>query len=154
MPDVLTLKLTREELVRRLESLQAKCASLQAQCVELVKLVRETPAAHKPEAEPESRAPKALTPRMVAERWGCSEQHVRNLVRDDKLPFFRAGGKLLRFRLSDVEQYERSQSENGGSHSSGESAAPSSGETANGDRAHHELLTRARLDNLRKRFTP
>src|SRR5688500_15776399 len=108
MPKVLTPKLTREELVRRLESLQAEFA-------ELLKLARESTAAQEPDGE----APEVLTPWMVAERWCCSEQHVRNLAGDDKLPFFRAGGKLLRFRLGDVEQYERSQSENGGSHSSG-----------------------------------
>ena len=44
-----------------------------------------------------------LRPCDLAERWQCSEGHVRTLARRGVLPFFRAGGKLLRFRLHDVE---------------------------------------------------
>jgi hypothetical protein len=47
-----------------------------------------------------------LRPIDVAERWQCSEAHVRNLYRRCQLTGFKAGGKLLRFRLSDVEAYE------------------------------------------------
>ena len=47
-----------------------------------------------------------LRPCDVAERWQCSEAHVRNLYRRGELRGFRAGGKLLRFKVEDVEAYE------------------------------------------------
>lgn len=47
-----------------------------------------------------------LRPCDVAERWQCSETHVRNLYRRGELRGFRAGGKLLRFKVEDVEAYE------------------------------------------------
>ncbi|RWO22861.1 MAG: DNA-binding protein [Mesorhizobium sp.] len=46
------------------------------------------------------------TPAMLADRWECSESHVRNLIASGRLPSFRLGGKLLRIRASDVEDYE------------------------------------------------
>ncbi|WP_425291493.1 helix-turn-helix domain-containing protein [Aquamicrobium lusatiense] len=46
------------------------------------------------------------TPAMLAERWACSESHVRNLIAQGRLPAFRLGGKLIRIRASDVESYE------------------------------------------------
>jgi len=49
-----------------------------------------------------------LLPKQVAERWGCSEKHVRNLIRDGKLGHFRLGGRLLRIPASAVEEYEHS----------------------------------------------
>lgn len=50
-----------------------------------------------------------LLPRDVAERWGCSERHVRNLIRDGKLGHFRVGDRLLRIPAAAVEEYERRQ---------------------------------------------
>lgn len=47
-----------------------------------------------------------LRPRDVAERWDCSEQHVRNLYRHGDLPGFRVGGKLLMFKLEDVQAWD------------------------------------------------
>jgi excisionase family DNA binding protein len=49
---------------------------------------------------------RAYTPKMLAERWMCSEQHIRNLVDRGELPAFRLGGKLLRIRGEDVEAFE------------------------------------------------
>jgi excisionase family DNA binding protein len=49
---------------------------------------------------------RALTPRMVAERWQCSERKVRNMVESGALRAFQLDGKLLRIRQSDVEEYE------------------------------------------------
>lgn len=49
---------------------------------------------------------KAFTPRTLAERWHCSERHVRNMIDRGEIPSFRLGGKLLRIRREDVEQYE------------------------------------------------
>jgi excisionase family DNA binding protein len=49
---------------------------------------------------------RTLTPKALAERWQCSEQHIRNQISKGHLPAFRAGGKLLRIRLCDVEDIE------------------------------------------------
>ncbi|MCJ2035767.1 helix-turn-helix domain-containing protein [Methylobacterium sp. J-068] len=51
--------------------------------------------------------PNALLPREVAARWGCSEQHVRNMVNRGDLGHYRLGGKLLIIPLSAVEEVER-----------------------------------------------
>jgi excisionase family DNA binding protein len=48
----------------------------------------------------------AYTPRTLAERWDCSERHIRNMIADGELPAFRLGGKLLRIRGEDVEKIE------------------------------------------------
>ncbi|KAA0121465.1 DNA-binding protein [Methylobacterium sp. P1-11] len=50
--------------------------------------------------------PDILTPGEVAEEWGCSEQHVRNMVNRGELGHFRLGGKLLRIPRSAVEAAE------------------------------------------------
>ena len=55
---------------------------------------------------------RAMRPSDVADRWQCSERHVRNLAREGQLRHFRAGGKLLRFRIEDVEEYEQCGSSN------------------------------------------
>lgn len=43
----------------------------------------------------------------LAERWGCTEGHVRNLIRRHELRCFRLGDKLIRILAEDVERYER-----------------------------------------------
>lgn len=48
-----------------------------------------------------------LTPGMVAERWRCSERHVRNLIRAGEIKSFRVGEKLLRVSIEAVEDYEQ-----------------------------------------------
>lgn len=47
----------------------------------------------------------ALTTAMLAERWLCSERHIRNMITSGELPAFRLG-KLFRIRLDDVERVE------------------------------------------------
>jgi excisionase family DNA binding protein len=42
---------------------------------------------------------------QVAERWGCSRQHIYNLINRGTLPTFRIGS-LIRLREEDVTQYE------------------------------------------------
>jgi excisionase family DNA binding protein len=64
--------------------------------------------------------PSAYTPAQDADRWQCSERHVRNIVSSGELPAFRLGGKLLRIRAEDVEAFE---CQNGGSQDCGESSA-------------------------------
>jgi excisionase family DNA binding protein len=56
----------------------------------------------------ERRAAAVLRPIDVAERWQCSEKHVRNLHARGQLRGFRAG-RLLRFSEEEVLEYERGQ---------------------------------------------
>src|SRR5260221_13583173 len=46
-----------------------------------------------------------LSTAEIAERWGCSSQHVRNLIAKGALPS-RQFGAIFRVRLSDLEDYE------------------------------------------------
>ncbi len=50
--------------------------------------------------------PNVYSPRSLALEWGCSERHIRNLIRDGQLRGWRAGGKLLRIDPQDVEDYK------------------------------------------------
>lgn len=50
--------------------------------------------------------PNVLTPAMLAERWSCSEQHIRNMIDRGQLPSFKIGEKLLRIRREHVEAFE------------------------------------------------
>ena len=65
----------------------------------------------------------AYSPRDLAHRWQCSERHVRNLINRGELRAFHLGGKLVRVRHEDVEQFECQSSELSGFVESG----PSSG---------------------------
>ena len=60
-----------------------------------------------PENLPTKELPRVLTPSMLAEEWACSEQHVRNLIKNGKLPHIKLGGKLVRIRREDVEAFEQ-----------------------------------------------
>src|SRR3990167_8766194 len=55
---------------------------------------------------PSMSAPAAYSPKMLAERWACSEKHVRSLVHQGKLSAFRVGGKLIRIPAEAVTEYE------------------------------------------------
>jgi excisionase family DNA binding protein len=94
------------------------------------------------------------TPASLAERWECSQRHVRNMIASGSLPAFRLGGVLLRIRAEDVERFEQCQ--NGGSQDSGESSAlPGMTESADVIDLEHQMRKRRpaspRLDtqNLR-----
>ena len=50
--------------------------------------------------------PTILTPAEIAQRWKCTAAHIRRMIDNGELPGFRAGGKLLRVHLRDVEAYE------------------------------------------------
>lgn len=50
---------------------------------------------------------KVLTPAKLADRWQCSERHVRNMIKSGELPAFKLGDKLIRIKISDVEEFER-----------------------------------------------
>jgi excisionase family DNA binding protein len=73
-----------------------------------------------------------LTPEDVADRWGCSASHVRNLINRGDLPHFRLGGKLLRVPLRLLEEWECQSSGCNGSKEGGQSPNTATG---NGSRA-------------------
>ena len=50
--------------------------------------------------------PNAYSPQSLAERWVCSERHIRNMVKRGDIPAIQFGGKLIRIRMVDVEAYE------------------------------------------------
>lgn len=47
-----------------------------------------------------------LTPSELADRWKCSEQHIRNMIDRGQLPSFKIGDKLLRIQRKHVEAFE------------------------------------------------
>jgi excisionase family DNA binding protein len=49
--------------------------------------------------------PKVFTPDTLAKEWSCSGQHIRNLISRGELRAFKLGGKLLRIRAEDVEDF-------------------------------------------------
>ena len=48
---------------------------------------------------------KPFSTRRLAERWECSEQHVRDLIQNGDLNHFRIG-RLIRIPYKEVEQFE------------------------------------------------
>lgn len=46
-----------------------------------------------------------FSPLTLAQEWGCSERHVRNLIASGQLAAFRLGGKLLRITPQAVEDF-------------------------------------------------
>ncbi|RWN33451.1 helix-turn-helix domain-containing protein [Mesorhizobium sp.] len=65
--------------------------------------------------------PNVYSPRTLANSWGCSERHIRNLINAGQLRAFRVG-KLLRIEPKAVEDY---QCRNTVSDDLGENSAPS-----------------------------
>jgi excisionase family DNA binding protein len=89
-----------------------------------------------------------VTPAMLAERWQCSERHVRNLIARGELPCFRLGQKLLRINIQHVEAFEcRTTASDGSTESSASPGGKTEGDTV----TRLEPLTRARLNALRQR---
>jgi excisionase family DNA binding protein len=48
---------------------------------------------------------KRLSVSLLAEQWGCSKQHVYNLIERGELSYLRIGN-LIRFRPEDIAEYE------------------------------------------------
>lgn len=46
------------------------------------------------------------TPDTLAERWGCSAKHVRNLILTGELRAFQVGPRLLRVTADAVAEFE------------------------------------------------
>lgn len=63
--------------------------------------------------------PAALTPAQLAARWQCSDRHIRDMIRDRRLPCIKLGPKTRRIPMSAVEEIERC-----ASYSTEESGAP------------------------------
>jgi excisionase family DNA binding protein len=92
-----------------------------------------------------------VTPAMLAERWKCSERHVRNLIARGELPSFKVGAKLLRISLQQVEAYEcRNTASDGSTDDSASPGGPQESDTV----TRLGPMTRARLTALRQRSTP
>ena len=68
-----------------------------------------------------------FTPQMLAERWGCSRQHVHDLIKQRQLRAFRIGTKLLRVSAEEVARWE---AQNTGSGSSMTDTSSSGGRQA------------------------
>ncbi|MBP32497.1 MAG: hypothetical protein CL858_29425 [Cupriavidus sp.] len=107
------------------------------------------------------RRPDILTPREVADEWGCSEQHVRNMVNRGDLGHFRLGGKLLRIPRSAVEAAEcavlsaTTTSDGSRPLSSPEASASSpSIKRASDAGSGSAQIMRLRQNVVRQRFTP
>ncbi|MGT2444500.1 helix-turn-helix domain-containing protein [Ensifer adhaerens] len=49
---------------------------------------------------------KPFTPKSLADRWGCSDRHIRNMIARGELTAYRLGGKLLRIQPQEVERVE------------------------------------------------
>jgi predicted site-specific integrase-resolvase len=47
-----------------------------------------------------------LTPRQLRERWQIAERTLREWNRRRVLPCYKLGGKFIRYRLQDVEEFE------------------------------------------------
>lgn len=48
---------------------------------------------------------KAFSPKTLSERWGCSKQHIRNLINRGELSSFKCGN-LLRIPSCEVQRIE------------------------------------------------
>ncbi|MBV9589229.1 MAG: helix-turn-helix domain-containing protein [Hyphomicrobiales bacterium] len=91
-----------------------------------------------------------FTPRQVADRWQCSERHVRNLIRVGTLRSFRIGGKLLRIAEDAVREVECQATPSDDSMASSSSL---SGETESGNVTALAPATRAKLNVARHQFS-
>ena len=74
---------------------------------------------------------KPYSPQTLAERWGCGESTVRNLIRRNELATFRIG-TLIRISADEVERFEcqniQCNGSEGGMPLSGERTASEGGE--------------------------
>ena len=93
--------------------------------------------------------PKAVSPAKLAERWDCSERHIRNMIERGEIPSFRLGGKLLRVKMEDVERFECQTNQPGESPDSTENAAsPGKNQTEDADVIDLEQRTKQRRPAL------
>lgn len=62
---------------------------------------------------------KAFSTETLAARWGCSDQHIRNMIKRGDLACFRIGN-LIRIRACEIQRIEESSSTEAHGMSSGE----------------------------------
>jgi len=55
---------------------------------------------------------RVYTPETAAERYGCSANHIRNLIKRGELRAFRLGPRLIRIPEDALEEYEQCQMKN------------------------------------------
>lgn len=104
---------------------------------------------------PASQVNSAFSPRTLAERWACTEQHVRNMVKRGELPAFRLDGKLLRIKGVDVEAFERSESEVSEKRPASPEATEQKSDVSTVERETRkmqDILFRARMRKLRAQW--
>jgi excisionase family DNA binding protein len=89
------------------------------------------------------------TPATLADRWCCSERHIRNLIAAGELRAFRLGGKLLRIQAEAVEEFIQCQ--NTASDASTADSASPGGPQESDTVTRLAPMTRARLSALRQR---
>lgn len=75
---------------------------------------------------------RSYTPEQVAAIYGCSPNHIRNLVKRNQLRAFRLGARLIRIPAGALEEYERCQM-NTGSADLAVDGSSHGGKTAAGD---------------------
>ncbi len=63
--------------------------------------------------------------KTLAERWGCSESHVRSMIAAGELKAFSIGGKLLRIAALEVERKEAGECQSSDLDGTAESSLPS-----------------------------
>lgn len=96
--------------------------------------------------------PRVMTPRMVADRWHCSERHIYNLVQKGELSSFRIGAKLVRIRGEDVQAFEAARSPEHSPPETGARIKPIFGSKERRPRAARldtDPIARARIKSLR-----
>lgn len=50
---------------------------------------------------------KVTTPERLARYWGCSPNHIRNLIRSGELRAFKIGERLWRIPIDAIEEFEK-----------------------------------------------
>jgi excisionase family DNA binding protein len=91
------------------------------------------------------------TPDTLAERWGCSERHVRNLIKRGELRHYKVGLKLLRVAPEMVREYKAKQCSPTPSADTGENGRSASGKM---DTARSGLRLARQIAKKRKGSLP
>ena len=90
-----------------------------------------------------------FSPKQLAERWGCTTQHVHNLIRKGTLKHFRIGEKLLRIPAEEVRRWEALQQPTSSESSTGGKSSP----RVKG-RTIEDLALASAMASLRRREPP
>ena len=92
------------------------------------------------------------SPQQLAQEWGCSVRHIRDLINRGELTAFRAGKKIFRIPAEAVGDYIcRNHTQL--ADTADVTASSTTTRKANGTVKPLEPLTRQRLKNLRQSYT-